>query len=156
MADSLREIRGELADLRKQVERPSQRSQLTAKAREDAEHPDPTPMELPTGLSRPESIQDMIRSYIRTELSQTALKQEFGTFEEEDDFTEDDFDQLPASLFEIAEYELEADREMPELPADASNLESQGDSPSEETPAAQAIPSEGTPAPQSEAAPPVP
>jgi len=45
MADSIREIRIELAALRAHVDAPSQRVRLRTQALADKEHPDPTPVE---------------------------------------------------------------------------------------------------------------
>lgn len=50
------------------------------------ELPDQTPIELPVGVRRPESLNDMMRRMIRTSLSQYAADQGEETFEEANDF----------------------------------------------------------------------
>ncbi len=148
MADSLREIRKELSALKDRMDGPTHREQLQKRAQGMKEHPDPTPVEIPGGRDAPDTIQELIKRYVRTELSAQAADESLGTFEEEDDFTEDATDQLPFSEFEIPE--SDPDPDMPDTgeidpstghipPVDASE---------EEAPAAPA-------APASEDAPPV-
>lgn len=50
------------------------------------ELPDPTPVELPFGAQRPESLQDMIRRLVRTDVSRAAEQAGAETFEEANDF----------------------------------------------------------------------
>jgi len=64
------------------------------------EYPDPTPVALPAGVGRPESLQDTIRRMVRNELSQHAALQGHETFEEANDFADDSEDEL------ISQYEL--------------------------------------------------
>lgn len=66
------------------------------------ELPDPTPVEVPLAFSRPPTIQEMIKQYIRRELSNQAQDQGAETFEEADDFDVDE-DSDPLSLYEIQE-----------------------------------------------------
>jgi len=113
MADAMAEIRRDIAELRARMDAPSQRERLTALARADKETPDPTPVEIPGGMVAPDTIQEMIQRYVRNEVSQQAAMDNLGTFEEEDDFTEDDTDDLPFSEFDVTDYELEPDPEMP-------------------------------------------
>lgn len=57
------------------------------------EIPDPRPMALPVGFTRPKPLTDTIRDLIRNEEFRRALdRHEMETFEEADDFTEDDED----------------------------------------------------------------
>lgn len=49
------------------------------------EIPDPTPVELPTGYNKPETLQQMIQRYVRA-ASVAASDQGFETEEEADDF----------------------------------------------------------------------
>ncbi len=121
--DELAEIKRELVEMRARFDAPLSGQVSRQKARTDCEHPDPTPIELPGGPGGepPESIQEVIKRYVHYERAQLD-DPEVGTFEEEDDFTEEDTDQLPLSMHEITEYELEEDPDMP--PAqDASELE---------------------------------
>lgn len=54
------------------------------------EIPDPRPMEMPLGMSKPESMEDMIRRFVRQEASRAASAEGMETFEEADDFDIDD------------------------------------------------------------------
>lgn len=61
---------------------------------------DPTPVAIPVGFRRPPSLQEMIRQYVRRELSQQAAAEGHETFEEADDFdVGDDYD--PRSPWEL-------------------------------------------------------
>ncbi len=122
LADELREIRAQLVELHRRLDAPSHREQIQTRAR-DIEVPDPIPLEIPGGQrDQAESIQEIIARYVQIEHAKLQ-DDDLGTFEQEDDFTEDDFDHLPASLFEIEEHvDLEPDPEMPAAD-DASDLE---------------------------------
>lgn len=114
IADSLREIRGELQELREQINKPTHGVTARRAALNDKEVPDPTPVEIPGNARGSESIQDMIQRYIGTAMQQYAQEENLGTFEEEDDFTEDDHDELVMpSGFEVSDFDMEADAEMP-------------------------------------------
>lgn len=64
------------------------------------ETPDPTPVAIPVGMKRPESIHDMVARFVRTELSRRAQDAGHETFEEADDFeVGDDYD--PKSPYEV-------------------------------------------------------
>lgn len=64
------------------------------------EVPDPTPLSLPSGFRRPETLQEQVRRLVRTQLSQAAAEQGEETFEESEDFdVDDDFD--PSTPFEV-------------------------------------------------------
>lgn len=54
------------------------------------EVPDPTPMELPLGYEHPLPLDMRIAQLIRSELSQEAARKGFESFEEANDFGEDD------------------------------------------------------------------
>lgn len=56
------------------------------------EVPDPTPVEMPLGWSRPKPLQDLIKDMIRVEMSRQAVAAGFESFEEADDFEVDDSD----------------------------------------------------------------
>lgn len=61
---------------------------------------DDTPVAMPVGFKRPQSMTDMIRQYVRTELSKQASEQGNETWEEADDFdVGDDYD--PKSPWEL-------------------------------------------------------
>lgn len=54
------------------------------------EHPDPTPVEIPTRLKLPQRQVDRMREMIRQEMSQAAQAAGVETFDEADDFFLDD------------------------------------------------------------------
>lgn len=54
------------------------------------EIPDPTPLAIPAGLKKPESMQDMIRRFVRIEASRIAQAEGYESFDEADDFEVDD------------------------------------------------------------------
>lgn len=63
------------------------------------ENPDPTPMEIPAGFKKPESLQEMVQRLVRRQVSEAADAAGFETFEESEDFEIDDmFD--PSSPYE--------------------------------------------------------
>lgn len=62
---------------------------------------DNTPVAIPVGWKRPESLQEQMRRMIRTELSQAAANEGFETFEESEDFDVEDDAPDPQSQWEI-------------------------------------------------------
>lgn len=63
------------------------------------ELPDPTPLRLPSGFRRPETLQEQVARLVRTQISREAEEAGYETFEEAEDFdVDDDFD--PSSPFE--------------------------------------------------------
>lgn len=54
------------------------------------EVPDPTPLHVPGKSDRPLSLRDEMRRFVREELSKQASQHDAGTFEDEDDFEEED------------------------------------------------------------------
>lgn len=72
------------------------------------EIPDPTPVEWPLGLSRPLSLQDEIKRFVRSELSRAAAADGFESFEEANDFEVDDDEGDMASAVDVME--LQADK----------------------------------------------
>ena len=94
--------------------RPSQRERLSARAL-DKEYPDPRPVALPVGYDIPPTMTELIQQYVRHEVSQAALEDGQGSFEEEDDFTEEDHQPLPWEPYAVNEYEMEADEDMPSV-----------------------------------------
>lgn len=68
------------------------------------EIPDPTPVEVPFAARRPESLQDMIRRLVRTDVSKAAEQVGAETFEEANDFEVGDDDaELSATHHELHE-----------------------------------------------------
>lgn len=64
------------------------------------EVPDKTPLEIPVGFQRPPSLQEQIQRLVRVELSDRASSEGMETFEESEDFGEDDRDD-PTSPHEL-------------------------------------------------------
>jgi len=56
---------------------------------------------------------ELIQQYVRLEVSQAAEEQDLGTFEQEDDFEESDQEELPFEQYEVSEYEMADDPDMP-------------------------------------------
>lgn len=72
--------------------------------------PDPRPVEWPTGLSRPPSLQDEIKRFVRMELSRQAADQGVESFEEADDFDlDEDPDVVPRTAYELEPEHLDRD-----------------------------------------------
>lgn len=66
------------------------------------ELPDATPIEIPLGLRKPETLQEQIRRLVRTEFSQASAKAGFESFDEANDFECEDGDaELHATEFEL-------------------------------------------------------
>lgn len=55
--------------------------------------PDPKPIEIPAGMKRPESLQDMVRRMVQVQVSEAAAVRGFETVDEANDF-EVDSDEL--------------------------------------------------------------
>ena len=68
---------------------------------EGYELPDPTPMAPPVGYKKTPSMVDTIRDMVRSEhLRQEAARAGYESFEDSEDFGEDDDDRLPATAYE--------------------------------------------------------
>lgn len=72
----------------------SRRAVIRARAVESPgwESPDPTPVTIPVERLRPPSYEERIRAFIRGEVSRHAQLQGEGSFEDEDDFEEEDLE----------------------------------------------------------------
>lgn len=68
------------------------RRQAIRENRQKGETPDPTPVEIPGKMQRPLSLREEMKRFIREELSKGAESVGVETFEEADDFEEDDPD----------------------------------------------------------------
>ncbi len=87
----------------------------------DREVPDPTPIEAPIGMEIPPTMRELVQEYVEGAMSRAAAESQMGTFEEEDDFDEDDEGLLDLSGFEVHHYDMvdespEADAAPPEGP----------------------------------------
>lgn len=89
------------------------------------EIPDPTPVSIPSGVGRPESLTDTIRRMVRNELSQAAQAAGSETFEEANDFDEDADDFVsPYELTEMQEEFLSStDRDRARVSSDSDDSE---------------------------------
>lgn len=66
------------------------------------ESPDPTPIEIPLEMTRPLSLKEEMQRFIKQELSNQASVQDFGTFDEEEDFDiPDENDYIIESKYEM-------------------------------------------------------
>lgn len=102
------------------METNTQREALRARP-SDAEIPDPVPAEI-KGNPRPLTLREEMQRYIRTELSQAAAQSGQPTFEEEDDFSEDDPD-----IFQT-QYNVQELQDEGELPPSLDGSETEGSS----------------------------
>ncbi len=106
VATELAALRAELAELKAQF-RTSRRERIQTRP-SGKEVPDPRPVEIPVNISRgPPSVAELVQGYVAGEMSQWAAAQDLGTFEDEDDFDEEDPEVLDLSGFEVTEYEME-------------------------------------------------
>lgn len=64
------------------------------------EVPDPTPVAVPSGFRRPETLAETVARLVRREVSDAAEAQGFESFEEADDFEVDDDPQDPGTPYE--------------------------------------------------------
>lgn len=71
------------------------------------EIPDPTPVEMPLGYERPESLESMIARMIQTVNVRASKSGQVETFEEADDFETDDDPDLK-SPYQLTDMEEEA------------------------------------------------
>lgn len=65
------------------------------------ELPDPTPIEVPLGMRRPETIQQMMARLVSSEISRSAEKAGFESHKDAFDFDVDDDDELPFTGHEL-------------------------------------------------------
>lgn len=69
------------------------------------EVPDPTPIAIPLGAHRPLTLREEMQRMIRSELLRSQVNQSAGTFEEEDDFSDDE------DVPNLSEFEMTEDHE---------------------------------------------
>lgn len=103
--------------------RRSRREALRTELGDGKEHPDPTPHELAVEFQSPPSIEDMIRRYVRNEVSSAAQGDGYESWEEADDFEPEDPDELPFSPYVLTEHQLTEELPLPDAdppPADPS------------------------------------
>ncbi len=107
-------VKAILAEMQSWRSRLSQRDRIRARPR-DQEHPDPVPIAVPVGYDLPPTMDELIRQYVRQEVSQQASADGMGTFEEEDDFELTEHNPLPLGNFDVNEFEMDSDPDMPEV-----------------------------------------
>lgn len=103
------------------------RDLVTAGAASDYEKVDPRPLEPPVDLEEPLTLTEMVRQQVRQEISQQAAEAGLGTFEEEDDFEEEDPDLLQATPWELTDEELHTPFEFPQEEPDHSPADQGGE-----------------------------
>lgn len=64
------------------------------------EIPDPTPVEVPVGIKRDPPLHELIKLYVRTEMSRQAAEEGNETFDEANDFGDEDDLDLPMTPYE--------------------------------------------------------
>ncbi len=101
-----------------------------------SEHNDNTPIELPVGYDYPESLADQMRRFIREEVS-ASRDEGKGSFEEEDDFTDDE---EPLSQYEMTDMQEVEEIDWEEDPQKQLPLEEKPAEPVEEIPPKAAVP----------------
>lgn len=77
---------------------------------------DPTPLAIPVGMRRPLTDRDITRALIRQELSRHLEQQGAGSFEEEDDFEDDDPEAMvsPYEMVDMVDDGIPSDPELGE------------------------------------------
>ncbi len=96
------------------------------------EVPDPTPLEIPIGYGAPPTMRELVQEYVEGALSQQAAEDDFGTFEEEDDFEEDDEALLDLSGYEVTEFEMVDEDPQPDpAPPEGAPVDGSEDPPTE-------------------------
>ncbi len=118
----------ELAAMRALFERP-RREAIQARVSQ-GEIPDPIPLEMPIGMEQPPSMRELVQEYVRSEMSQQAAEADMGTFEEEDDFDEEDEALLDLSGFEVHEFEM-VDEDPEGVPGPDPDVRESGEASSE-------------------------
>ncbi len=107
------------------TQRKSNREKRVTKWKNEKEELDCTPVEIPLGAELPESLEDQIRRFVTLELD--TRDDQTTTFEEEDDFTEENPDVLDFSQYEFPE--IQEDYESP--PLDPPQAPQEADMPAE-------------------------
>lgn len=102
----------------------------------EREKNDPTPMAKPIGYNQPLSLQDEIRRFIRQEVSVQAQDDGHETFEEADDFEEEDPDTVDLTNYELTALQAlenaeEINLDAPDDPSPAEPAETKQENPSE-------------------------
>lgn len=64
------------------------------------EVPDPTPLQIPSGFKRPETLAEQVQRLVRGAISRQAAEQGFETFEESEDFDLPDDPDDPSTPYE--------------------------------------------------------
>lgn len=100
----------------------------------DPEVLDPTPVELPLGACKPQSLQEMVASMLHAQLADAADDGEMETWEEADDFEPEDPELLDLSAYEHVLYPVDdAPPETEPEPSEASEPEPPDTPPADES-----------------------
>ena len=70
-------------------------------------------MAIPVGYETPPTMTELIQRYVRLEVSQAASENNQGTFDEEDDFELVEHSPLPFEQYQVNEYKMSEDPDMP-------------------------------------------
>ncbi len=84
------------------------------------ETPDPIPLEIPLSLRQPPSTRELVQQYVQEAVSAQAVEDGYGSFEEEDDFEDEDERLLDLSGFEVTEFPMEDEGPADAAPPEAS------------------------------------
>lgn len=84
------------------------------------EIPDPTPVELPVGFKKQETVAQMVARLVRRDMSEYAARNDMETFAEADDFELEDEDFDPSTPYEV-QFDQTLQREI--TPADFTDPE---------------------------------
>jgi hypothetical protein len=115
------------------------------------ETPDDTPKHIP-GLEKPLTLREEMRRFVKEELSRVARENDDPTFEEEDDFDEDDPDADLLSPYTVHELTPE-EGDIPDDLEGNPEIDKEPQSPPAEPPLAPAGSGDALPAPTSNEAP---
>lgn len=102
------------------------KQQLIERARTMREPVDPTPLEVPTN-KRPPTLREQLQAYIRQQVSLTAQESGYDSFEDEDDFEDDENEGEWFSPYELSD--MQPDQE---AGAPLETLEGTDDTPAPE------------------------
>jgi len=114
MMGELKSIRELLEQVAGRFVRRSRRTALAETAQGMYDPADPMPMEIPLGMELPESLDLKIQRLVAHGLAGYARDNAKGTFQEEDDFSEDDPELLPVSAFQLTDFQMEEEGDQPD------------------------------------------